>query len=106
MSLERQDRLTIGRARARLRDAIRQLDLALERGDKDDDWEAEYRVALAAGIAYEGSRTCRLLAGRLERRHAATLDTTCGKRVGSFDRGGYCELPPGHAGVHKWEERK
>lgn len=65
-----QERLRLGKARARLREALRQLDLALERGD--DDFEVAYRVALAACEAFEGSRACRLLAQRMDWRQEQT----------------------------------
>lgn len=68
MILTRQDRLTIGKARARLHDATRALDLALERGC-NDDWEPPFRIAMAAVQAFEASRTCRLLASAIDLRY-------------------------------------
>lgn len=63
MTLTSRDRMEIGRARARYTAAIRQLTLALER---QDEWEAAFRVAMAALAGQEGVVLCRRLARRLD----------------------------------------
>lgn len=65
MTLTSRDRLEIGRARARYTAAIRQLTLALERGD-NETLEAAFRAAMAALTAGEGVVLCRRLARRLD----------------------------------------
>lgn len=67
LPLTRQDRLTIGRARTKLRHALDQLDLALERGNRDT-MEAALRVGYAALVARDAADTCRRLYLRLDRR--------------------------------------
>lgn len=66
-ALTRQDRLAIGRARTKLRQTLDQLDLALERGNRDTT-EAALRVGYAALQARDAADTCRRLYLRLDRR--------------------------------------
>jgi len=60
------DRMAVGRARTKLRRALEQLDLALERGNRDTN-EAALRVGYAALVARDGADLCKRLYLALDR---------------------------------------